>query len=97
MKTIILPQKVATGTAYACLRLIERYPSSSAHARSQKVLRLRIFPYAFLLQKLKLYLYNSHMKFDLKEVPQYQVLRDFFINTFHPYRKSLHKVSKALS
>ena len=46
MKTIILPQKVATGTAYACLRPIERYPSSGTRARSQEVPGLRMFPYA---------------------------------------------------
>ena len=53
IKTIILPQKVATGTAYACLRPIEMH-SSGVHARSQKVLGLRMFPYAFLLQKKNL-------------------------------------------
>ena len=55
---LILPQKVATGTAYACLRPIE-IPLSSANARSQEVLGLRMFPYAFLLWELKLYSYNS--------------------------------------
>ena len=50
----ILPQKVATGTAYACLRPIERASSSGARACSQKVLGLRMFPYAFLLQKKNL-------------------------------------------
>ena len=47
----ILPQKVATGTAYACLRPIERASSSGARACSQKVLGLRMFPYAFLLRE----------------------------------------------
>ena len=51
MKTMILPQKVATGTAYACLRPIERASSSGARACSQKVLGLRMFPYAFLLRE----------------------------------------------
>ena len=50
------------GTAYACLRPIERYPSSGTHAHSQEVLGLRMFPYAFLLRKLKLYFYNSQNK-----------------------------------
>ena len=50
MQTIILPQKVATGTAYACL-----------------------------LRELKLCSYNPHLKFDLKEVSQYQMLRDFLV------------------
>ena len=47
----ILPQKVATGTAYACLRPIERASSSGARACSQKVLGLRMFPYVFLLRE----------------------------------------------
>ena len=51
IKPIILLQKVATGTAYACLRPIERYASSGAYAHSQKVPGLRMFPYASLLQK----------------------------------------------
>ena len=78
MQTIILPQKVATGTAYACLRPIE-YLSSDAHTRSQKVPGLRMSPYAYLLRELKLCSYNPHMKFDLKEVSQYQMLRDFLV------------------
>ena len=44
-ESLFLPQKVATGTAYACLRPIEM-PSSDAYARSQKVPGLRMFPYA---------------------------------------------------
>ena len=53
-ESLFLPQKVATGTAYACLRPIERSLSSGARARSQKVPGLRMFPYAFLLRELKL-------------------------------------------
>ena len=47
MQTIILPQKVATGTAYAYLRPTE-YPSSGADACSQEVPGLRMFPDAIL-------------------------------------------------
>ena len=58
MKTMILPLKVATGTAYACLRPIKRSPSSGDHARSKKVPGLRMFPYVFLLRELKLHSCN---------------------------------------
>ena len=68
MKTIILPQKVATGTAYACLRPIEKYPSSGAHTRSKEVLGLRMFPYAIFCVRgeqllfLNIYFFRKYIR-----------------------------------